>query len=512
MIEKIIIKNAIIFPEINLELQPGLNVFSGASGSGKSVFMQSLLAAFGLKDSNAEFQSTLLSAIPINTQEYGIEYEENEEIILNIQKKEKTRFFFNSNPISKKTLQAILSPFIKHISLKNATELEEQNILHILDLSIKGEHQENLKKFKTKFQELRQIELDLKELLEQEKQITELKEFTAFEIQKIESINPKIGEYEELLNLKKHLSKKEKLTTLILKALECFNSFQTIQQALNALNLDSQSLDNELSDTQAKLENELEKLQNLEEINPEEILDRISSLSDLNNRYGSIENALSHLQKERIKLQEYHNISFNKVALQEKQAALKQECLELATNLHKERLKYQNDFKNKIHTLCSSLKLKSPILSLEKGELKSDGYTYLDLNLANTQISNLSTGEYNRLRLIMMCLESEFSPKTGVLILDEIDANLSGEESDGVAQVLKTLSKNYQIFAISHQPHIPALADAHYLVSKNDKHSQITLLDNNGKIYEIARMISGSKITKEALEFAKTRLGLSSEY
>ena len=138
MIEKIIIKNAVIFPEINLELQPGLNVFSGVSGSGKSVFMQSLLAAFGLKDSNAEFQSTLLSAIPIDAQEYGIEYEEDEEIILNIQKKDKTRFFFNSNPISKKTLQALLSPFIKYISLKNATELDEQNILHILDLSIKG--------------------------------------------------------------------------------------------------------------------------------------------------------------------------------------------------------------------------------------------------------------------------------------------------------------------------------------------------------------------------------------
>ena len=508
MIEKIIIKNAVIFPEINLELQPGLNVFSGVSGSGKSVFMQSLLAAFGLKDSNAEFQSTLLSAIPIDAQEYGIEYEEDEEIILNIQKKDKTRFFFNSNPISKKTLQALLSPFIKYISLKNATELDEQNILHILDLSIKGTHQENLKNFKVKFQELKEVESLLKNLLEQEKQIADLKEFAAFEIQKIESINPKVGEYEELLGLKKNLSKKEKLTGLILEALQCFNSFGSIQQALNALDLDSQGLENELSDAQAKLESELEKLQSLEEMDPEEILDRISSLSDLNNRYGSIENALSHLQKERLKLEEYNNLDFNKIALQEKQKSLKQECLALGQNLHENRLKYQKEFEDKINAFCSSLKLKSPILSIKDGELKNDGYSHLNLSLANTQIPNLSTGEYNRLRLIMMCLESELSPKTGVLILDEIDANLSGEESDGVARILKKLSTNYQIFAISHQPHIPALADAHYLVSKNDKHSQITLLDNDGKIHEIARMISGSKITKEALEFAKTRLGL----
>ena len=308
--------------------------------------------------------------------------------------------------------------------------------------------------------------------------------------------------------MKKNLSKKEKLTGLILEALQCFNSFGSIQQALNALDLDSQGLENELSDAQAKLESELEKLQSLEEMDPEEILDRISSLSDLNNRYGSIENALSHLQKERLKLEEYNNLDFNKAALQEKQKSLKQECLALAQNLHENRLKHQKEFEDKINAFCSSLKLKSPILSIKDGELKNDGYSHLNLSLANTQIPNLSTGEYNRLRLIMMCLESELSPKTGVLILDEIDANLSGEESDGVARILKKLSTNYQIFAISHQPHIPALADAHYLVSKNDKHSQITLLDNDGKIHEIARMISGAQITKEALEFAKTRLGL----
>lgn len=508
MIENIVIKNALVFSDVNLELKSGLNVFSGVSGSGKSVFMQALLAAFGLRDSNAEFQSTSLSPLPLCVDEFGLEYDREESIILNIQKKDKTRFFFNSNPISKKTLSSLLSPFVKHISLKNASELEMQNIIHILDLSIGGEHLEILEKFRTKFLELKSVENEILRLLEQEQKINELREFALFEIQKIESINPKIGEYEELLDLKKNLSKKEKLMNILADALECFETLKPIHQAIDMLEIQN-NLENELLETKMILENELEKLQNLSEMDPERILDRISSLSDLNQRYGSLENALSRLQEQKIKLQEYNHLHEDKSLLQNKQKQLQQECQALAQTLHEKRLRQQKTFEEKIYNLCQLLKLKDPALLLNTTDaLTENGYTNLNLHLSGTTISNLSTGEYNRLRLIMMCLESEFSQKVGILILDEIDANLSGEESDGVAQVLKKLSTSYQIFAISHQPHIPAVADAHYLVSKDSQGSWITLLDNEGKIQEIARMVSGTQITKEAIEFAKIRLGL----
>lgn len=105
-----------------------------------------------------------------------------------------------------------------------------------------------------------------------------------------------------------------------------------------------------------------------------------------------------------------------------------------------------------------------------------------------------------------MCIDSMINGSKGILVLDEIDANLSGQESEGVAKMLKTLSKTYQIFAISHQPHMPVLADSHYLVSKKDGKSEVRLLDMEGRIEEMARMISGANITKEALEFAKKRL------
>ena len=94
----------------------------------------------------------------------------------------------------------------------------------------------------------------------------------------------------------------------------------------------------------------------------------------------------------------------------------------------------------------------------------------------------------------------------GVLILDEIDANLSGEESMSVAKVLKQLSKHFQIFVISHQPQLTSMGDQHFLVYKDNDVSHVKELDFTSRVDEIARIISGENISNEAKKFAKELL------
>ena len=91
-------------------------------------------------------------------------------------------------------------------------------------------------------------------------------------------------------------------------------------------------------------------------------------------------------------------------------------------------------------------------------------------------------------------------------MLDEIDANLSGEESMSVAKVLRQLSKYFQIFVISHQPQLTSMGDQHFLVYKNENESLVKELNQNEKIDEIARIISGESVSKEAKQFAKELL------
>ena len=132
------------------------------------------------------------------------------------------------------------------------------------------------------------------------------------------------------------------------------------------------------------------------------------------------------------------------------------------------------------------------------------GMDEISFEISNTLLKNLSSGEFNRLRLAFIGANIDITGfANGVLILDEIDANLSGKEAMSIANVLLKISKFYQIFAISHLPQLSSKADSHFLVSKTNGVSNVKKLNENEKITELARMISGEKITKEALEFAK---------
>ena len=106
----------------------------------------------------------------------------------------------------------------------------------------------------------------------------------------------------------------------------------------------------------------------------------------------------------------------------------------------------------------------------------------------------------------MLASKLEYEDEEKSLFLDEIDANLSGEESMSVANVLKLLSSKYQIFAISHQPQLASKADKHFLVTKKEGKSFVKELNKQERIEEIARIIGGAEKSIKAKEYAKELL------
>ncbi len=122
---------------------------------------------------------------------------------------------------------------------------------------------------------------------------------------------------------------------------------------------------------------------------------------------------------------------------------------------------FLNDYLKNLYMKNVSLELvdTSKITSLGKDEIK------LSINAAN--LKNLSSGELNRLRLAFIATECRIlNSGTGIIFLDEIDANLSGKEAMSIANVLNELSAFYQIFAISHLPQLSSKAHNHFLVEK----------------------------------------------
>lgn len=501
-LEEILVKNSPAFDRVKLTPSRGLNIISGASGAGKSVFFHSLLALMGMKESNASaLEARIGGEIDLK------EYPQEEELFIQILKKDKARYYLNEQSSSKKRFNDIFSPYIKLLTHKNSNELTSQYLLEILDDLISSQiHKENLRKFQEDFLHHQALQKRLKELLEEQKNLAELKEFALFEIERIEKISPKIGEYEELLAYKKRLSKREKLQSLANEALSALEGMGNVSAFLESAEIEIEGFESTLLEVRAVIEGECEKLNELQESNPEEVLDRISSLNSLISRYGGIEEALEKLQEQRMKLRSYESIDEDFSHLQEEISSLSCSLSVLAQSITQEREKALEVLKDKLNS-CSKLLLLSQIdLTLEEAEMGIAGKDELKIWLKGSGVQTLSSGEYNRLRLAVLAVENKSDG--GILFLDEIDANLSGEESEGVAKVLKALSSSYQVFAISHQPHLPSYADTHFLVRKGEEKSQMIILDREGRIEEIARMISGSILTQEALEFASKKLGL----
>lgn len=515
MITRILIQKSPTFENLELHLNRGFNVLSGISGSGKSIFLHAILSVFGLKEPNANLIEVNLK---LKLREFGVCLEDfginefGDELAVSVLKKQNARYFINNQAISKKKLNEISRHFIKHISIKDGNELDNDYMLQILDsLAIKKDStfKEIQKNYKHNLQEQRQCKNVLQELEEKQKNIENLKDFAQFEIDKITKVQPQPGEYEKLMHNKKMLSKREKVMDICHKALQELDGIDSTHKALELLGIDNASFFASVMEAKGHIENGLHDFTNLD-IEPEALLERISMLAEIIRKYGGEEEALQHLAIQKQKLKEYEHIEFDKTQLENKYLELTNVLKELAMSLHEKRGAVLSDFIKQLNFYATQLRLNEVALQHFKTELYQNGIDMLNIYLSGKQKSVLSSGEYNRMRLAMLCVAATcntINGNGGILILDEIDANLSGEESEGVAKLLQFLSKHYQVFAISHQPFMPLLCDKHYLVIKDDENkSSIKLLNKKERVKEIARMISGSKLNKHALSYAEKLL------
>ncbi|MBM0636938.1 AAA family ATPase [Campylobacter sp. VicNov18] len=505
MIGKIVMKNNLSFKKAELDISKGLTVFTGLSGAGKSVLFKGILSAFCLCESEAKSVEIQVDD-KLDLENFGIESEE--ENVFKLLKEKSTKYFINNQSIAKKSLQNLSKSFIKYLSAKENNEFSNEKFLNLLDaleIQKNAEFSSFLQEFKKDFEEYTQNFHALNVILEEEKKVEELKELAKMQIEKISSINPKIGEYEELLVLKKRLSKKDKLTQAWAKAEGVFDFEKVVIEALNLSEVDASFFSECFNELRMICENQ--KMQDYD-FDIETLLDRIENLSYLMKRYESIENALEVLKQKKQELEHYENLSFEKKELEKKVKESQQRLMQKAKKLTQTREQNLQTLQNYLNDYLQNLYMKDALLTLKENEKISalgKDELVLDINLAN--LKHLSSGELNRLRLAFIATECKIlNEGKGVLFLDEIDANLSGKEAMSIAKILLELSEFYQIFAISHLPQLSSKAHNHFLVEKKDEESIVRKLDKDQRVKELARMVSGELVSDEALEFAKTLL------
>ncbi|EPC8966088.1 AAA family ATPase [Campylobacter upsaliensis] len=503
MISRILMKENLGFKEANLKLSEGLTVFSGLSGAGKSVLFKGILAAFGFGENEAKFVELELDD-KLDLESFGIESES--ENVFKMLKEKSTKYFINNQSIAKKSLQSLSKSFIKYLSVKDNNEFSNEKFLTLLDALESAKNpkfNETKEKFEQIFKEYNENSLKLNRVLEEERRIEELKELAQTHIEKISKINPKSGEYEELLKLKKRLSKRDKIEEAWNKVGGIFEYEKAVLDALNLSEVDANFFSECFNELRIIAENQ--KMEELD-FDIEALLDRISDLSYLIKRYESIEGALETLELKKKELEHYENLSFEKKELELLNRDLKEKLEKKAHILSEARVRNLGVLEDFLNDYLAKLYMKNLKLDcVQNDEINLFGKDEIKLSVSETKLKNLSSGELNRLRLAFIATECKIlNSGRGIIFLDEIDANLSGKEAMSIAKVLDELSRFYQIFAISHLPQLSSKAHNHFLVEKNGKQSYVKKLEKEERIKELARMVSGEQISDEALQFART--------
>ncbi len=504
MIERLYFHNLVTFDKVELEFNKGLVVFTGPSGAGKSVLMSAILSSFAYSTQGAAKLCEVRVKKPLKLQSDLYEFED--EVTIKTVKKEKLRYFIEGQNISKKALNELFSPYVQYLSIRDKSGFESNKLITQLDnalLSHDKTFKKLLKEYKKRYENYIQKVQALEKIKEEEKTLVERMEYAKYEVEKIEKINPQINEDEELLQVKKQLSRIDKIKASLSKAIDIFAAESAVEEVYALLDKDASSFMDAMNQVRADFEETEHLATELGEMDVEHILDRLSDITSLQQRYGSIAEALDYKETKKKELASYKNIEEDKSMLE---AFLSMEYVELSTlarQITTARKKEANSLEKVLEGYLKTLKLPALSFVFSTQSLSNRGSDVLDVMLGGSQTSTLSGGEFNRVRLAMMASSINESEAEGVLILDEIDANVSGDESIAIADMIKKLSSVYQIFAISHQPHLSAQANQHIVVTKDGNFSQVIELSEEGRVHEITRIIAGENPTKEAVEFAR---------
>ncbi len=505
MIHRLYIKDLLSFDELELEFATGLVVFSGPSGAGKSLLMGAMLAALG--QGNAE---AALCEMEFDRPE-GLEsdsYELDETISVKSLKRGRVAYYLEGQKISKKALFEMLKPYFRALSVRDRGGLESDTLLELLDRTIEAKdesYKEILEEFFKTYKEYSQKSAKLASIEAKERQIRERIEFLRFEIERIDEVSPKSGEYEELLKVKQRLSRIDRIKEAMQRSLPIFEMEEAVNEVFELMGKDGSYFSDAMNQLRADFDEIESMAEDLAEMDVEKILDRLESLNALINRHGSIKEALRYRDEKAKELADFEHIEEDKSALQSSIKEMEAKLEQIAKEISSKRRAAAKDLAKTMAPNLHRLKLPSIQFSFERTALSSTGIDRVDIELSNrSRVSTLSGGEFNRLRLAILAASSvSGGASKGVIFLDEIDANVSGDESIAIADMIERLASSYQVFAISHQAHLSARANQHILVSKSGEKSYAKSLEPLERIREIARIVGGESADAEAQAFAE---------
>ncbi len=555
MLQRLDIKNFAIISYLQVELGGGLNVFSGETGAGKSIIIDSINFVLGKRADKSlirygETQASVCATFDISdcaaTKEVlqNIDIDNDDDILCikrTMTADGKNTCSVNGAKITLSILREITSTLVDVYGQHESTAmLDDDNHLAVLDEYCKDEIAEVKNAQVILYRQYRDTLSKLQKYGSMS-QVSKNVDLLAYQIQEIQDADLKQGEEEELLSTRKIMNNSQKIITSLSTAYDMLSQDEGC--VLERLAVSTKELE-KISDDVGEVEEYLERMDGcvselkdlaasfqdlaqsceFDERQYEYIEQRLDLIRRLKKKYGS---SVEEILQYRDKLQEEYDFYCDGEAqIEILQRKLEQEqrlLIDNSVSLSVLRRKYAKQLGDKIVNELAELGMKNcqfdtkffvePTDDDLIDKITADGFDqpiFLFSANAGQPVRELSKiisgGELSR---FMLAVKSTMAGADGVdsMIFDEIDSGISGRTAQVVAQKLYQISKCRQVLAITHLPQLASMADHNYLIDKSVKDGQtstsLTKLDGDALIEELARLIGGSQSSQVAIAHAR---------
>ncbi|MCF6268500.1 MAG: DNA repair protein RecN [Melioribacteraceae bacterium] len=567
MLKSLLIKDYALIENINVDFSKGLNIITGETGAGKSILIDAMGLLLGDRASTQIIRKGAKKSIVEgifdvlknkNVEQFllknDIDYFDELIVRREVSIQGSNRCFLNDTPTSLTLLKDIGNMLVDlHGQHEHQSLL--RSVTHIDFLDEFAELSSLLADYKKEHSKLADIAKELFVLKNKENSLKEEREAYEFQIKEIDAISPQDNEEATLkddLNILENAEKLLFLTGDIYdRAYENENSVQenlvSIERSLNELaSIDNSfteisneiesaiAIVNDISDFirsyRTKVENDPTKLDGIRE--------RLGALNLLKKRYGgTLNKVIEHRANIGTEYELTSNYKERIIELENNLEGVRKSTGEIAKKISNERNRTAAEIKGEVVKVLAELGISDSnfetkitnnqandssanfiLIDEKKFKFNSKGFDEVEFLISTNLGEDLkplskvaSGGEISRIMLALKTILAK-NDKLPLLIFDEIDTGVSGRIAQKVGGALKALSTFHQIIAITHLPQIASLSDEHFTVEKKKIGSRvvssISKLNDDEKINEVAKLLSGEAITDAALKSAKELMGL----
>lgn len=554
MLASLHIENVAVIRSLDLELEPGFCVLTGETGAGKSVILDSINLLLGNRFSRelirtgetratvaglfCGFDRQTLGAL----EALGVSPDEEGGLLLQktVTADGRTQTRLNGQSITL-ALQREISRLLLCINGQHEGQALLQKSSHITLLDAYADVGTELAAYRRCYSALQTARKALEAISLDAAEKARRAEMLNYQISDIDAVKPKVGEEDKLTKEAARLQNLEKISRHVHLAARVLNQAEkgsavalldraaaSMRQIADVIP-EAQALAERLDSCRFEVADVAEQVMDFAvdtEEDPTERLNRIESrldaLTKLKRKYGADEREiLAFRAKAAAELETLNDADERAETLRQEIANLEQAAAEAAAVLHDRRTAAADRLRGEVLSTLTFLDMPkvrfaaavTPVREANgKPRFTADGTDDVEFMLAANPGEPLlpmakiaSGGELSR---ILLALKRVLADRDGVgtIVFDEIDTGISGKTARKIGLLLADVAHATQVICVTHSAQVASMADAHYLIAKHEREGRVetavTVLDEQGRIGELARIMGGIQVTERQREAA----------